>query len=141
MIETALIECLRRAPPVQELVGDRVFSMFRPEVGPLAALPAVVLQVVNVEPVRSMDGASGLVHGFFDIECYAVAIKTLAALVEGIRLWLDDFRGWVNGTHIKDMRLSGIADVIGPVIAGRSVPTFGRSFDASIWYTERKPIR
>jgi hypothetical protein len=141
MIETALISSLRSTPVVADLVGERVFQVFRPERGPLAALPAIVIQRDSTESVNSTDGASGLVHVFFDIEFYAETIEVVAAIAEALWLWRNDFRGRVNGVHIRDMRLSGLADILGPVIAGRSGPTFGRSYDASIWYIERKPIR
>lgn len=141
MIETALIASLRTAPVIDELVGDRMFMDFRPETGPQAALPAIVIQGTNDESLNSTDGASGLIHTFYDIEWYAESVEDVSRIREALWLWRNDFRGRVNGVLIRDLRLSGLATILGPVIAGRSTPTYGRSYDASIWFIERKPLR
>lgn len=141
MIDTALIASLRTAPVIRDLVGDRIFQDFRPEQGPQAALPAIVVQGINDAPLNSTDGASGLVHAFYDIEWYGETTEDVSEIAEALWLWRNDFRGRVNGVLIKDLRLSGLASVVGPVIAGRSTPTIGRSYDASVWYKRMRPIR
>lgn len=141
MIDVALIACLRRAPDVAALVDGRVFQDFRPSTGPGSELPAIVIQHVDDDPITSADGTSGTTHGFFDFEFYAETVPEISELAEAIRFWCNDFRGRIKGVEIKDMRLKGPSTVLGPTIGGRDLPTFGRSFDAAVWYCEPRPIR
>lgn len=142
MIERALVSILR-SEPIASLVGNRVFSQLRPESGSLSALPAIVYSVEQVERIRSFDGHDGLTRAEIDLELFATSYRGVVDLFDVVRLWVDDYRGTVDGVTIKDIRVASQNDMTTETSTSGNATgigyIFGRLVGLSVWYLEPVP--
>jgi hypothetical protein len=82
MIEEAVLDVLDDDEGVQDIVGDRVYAMVRPQGDPL---PALVWQRISTSPVTSLAGDSGVDEVRIQFSCYAETLLAARELAAALR--------------------------------------------------------
>ena len=87
-LEDTLYDLLSGTAAITTLVSDRIYEMRRDQG---SGLPALVYWRVSGPRVHSHDGASGLAHPRFQVDCWATTPSGANALAEAVRTAVDAY--------------------------------------------------
>lgn len=130
MMEEAIIHRLLNDAALVSLVANRVFPGER-EQG--SALPAVVIHLVDGNPIYTDDGDTGLQNDLLQIDCWASTYKTAKQVQRAVENSLSAFHGIEDGVEFETVLINDRRDF--PEL-GRNLPGYPRrsSVDFNIWY-------
>ena len=89
-IEQGLYTLLTQDPGVSALVGNKVYWILAPKG---AVLPYIVVGRVATGDTYTMDGATGLRDGLFQIDCYATTFYASRQIALAARVLLESYTG------------------------------------------------
>ena len=125
-----------RASTVVGLVGSRIgpFSV-RPQA---EGLPAITVQKIGGERIRSLGGRTGLVPATFQVNCMGRTYAEAAELADVVRLAIDATSGVHAGVKVHSIHVFDDSDDFEPPRSGfereDSVPFV--PLTVRIWFTE-----
>ena len=101
-MEEALRAYLLTQSGVSSVVFDRAYWNVRPQG---AALPALVLQVIDRSPAYTMDGNAALAETRVQIDCYGTTYAQAKTLARAVRAPLDGKRFTQSSIRFEAFRL------------------------------------
>ena len=101
-MEEALRAYLLAQNGVSSVVTDRAYWNMRPQG---AALPALVLQVIDRSPAYAMDGNSALAETRVQVDCYGPSYSSAKLLARAVRDPLDGKRFTQSSIRFEAFRL------------------------------------
>jgi len=104
MIEEALRTRLIANSSLTAIVGTRIFPLEIPQGD---AVPAVVYQIININPRNAQ---AGCVYDDYLIQysCFSTSYKQAREMAEIIRSDLDRFCGTLDGVYVPMIRFEGL---------------------------------
>ena len=108
MIETALFTLLKNLIP-QEEGKDQIFFLRAPD---KAKGPFIIIQRLDGDRWRSINGPSGMAQASFRIDCYSPGFYDLKAISNAVEETLDGYKGIVyhgNDSPQGYTRIAGIS--------------------------------
>lgn len=137
-IEKALFDYLSNKSEITAFVSDRVY----PDIGPEdAAYPFITITVVNENHDHHLEGASGFVNPFVQIDAWCETIDDQLKLAKAIRNSLDGYTGSMgtDSLAIRNCILTNRQSLRDNNTYGEGRPIFRSSLDFSIWHNDTVP--
>ena len=130
-MEEALRAFLLTQSGVSSVVSDRAYWNMRPQG---AALPALVLQVIDRSPAYTMDGNAALAETRVQIDCYGTTYAQAKTLARAVRTPLDGKRFTQSSIRFEAFRLDERDLSEAGTTEGERVHRI--SLDFQIWHQE-----
>lgn len=88
--------------PAQTVDGDSVSAIFVTTADQGAKVPYLVISRTGHDPMKAMDGTTGMAQTDIDIDCYAGTPAEADALATAVEAYLKDYSGAAGGSDTID---------------------------------------
>lgn len=131
-MKEALRSCLIDDSAVVALVSSRVAWGARPRA---AALPSIVLHLIDSNPDYTMSGPSGLVPSRVQVDCWGATYASATNVSRAVKSALSGLRDTIDGVEFQGVFVVGERDL--PDEGTDAEDIFHRvSLDFKIWHSD-----
>jgi len=136
-LEAAFVAHVNDCEALTSFVGSRVYEEIAEQD---SALPYITYQIVSSNrDAYSLDGANGQVESRLQVSCWAASGVKRRQLADTLRMAVDGYRGFWNGTEIQSVFIDADEAAFEASAENEQSRAWGWRFDLLITHVENVP--